>query len=230
MKHSLRLTAVALVTALSASSARAGVVTTIYDSIGPGTTGETYFTASANDQYAYDDLHVAGGGAIDTIRFAYGTEFFGGQATGDAHVVLYLDDGATSPGSLDTAEDTLLFSDNLRGIQAFTGNFGQVTYRVGEFGFHDPSIIIPDNATVFAGVSFTRISGGSLHAVYFAPITVGSSDLFAYPEGGTPVNSIDFGLPENNSLGWEIDVVPVPEPMTLSLLAIGGIALIRRRR
>ncbi len=230
MRVSKFFAAAGMAVALAASSAVAGPVTAVYDSIGPGSTGETFFTDVPDDVYGYDDLHVVGGGLLSSVRFAYGTEFFGGFAEGDGHVVLYLDDGATSPGALNTAEDTLLLTENVRGLSASTGPFGQVFYNVAEISFDNPSIVIPNNATIWAGVSFTRTLGGNLHAVYFAPISIGSSNHFTYPENGPPRDTIEFGLPENAGLGWELNVVPVPEPTTLSLIAIAGTAFIRRRR
>jgi hypothetical protein len=47
-----------------------------------------------------------------------------------------------------------------------------------------------------------------------------------------PFTSLDDGLsaPNSSPLVFELDVNPVPEPMTLGLMALGGLLLARRRR
>lgn len=50
-------------------------------------------------------------------------------------------------------------------------------------------------------------------------------------DGVNPFNGVDDGLSAAfvAPLLWEIDVIAVPEPATLGLLALGGLALVRRR-
>jgi hypothetical protein len=51
-------------------------------------------------------------------------------------------------------------------------------------------------------------------------------------DGVNPFTSLDDGLsaPNSSPLVFELDVNPVPEPMTLGLMALGGLLLARRRR
>src|SRR5262245_20022436 len=101
----------------------------VYDNLPPVTLGMAYFTDPGNTQYAVDDLHVVGGGELSAFSFAYGTEFFGGSANGNAEAFLYLDDGAGSPGVFDPAGDTQLFRTTVNGLTATTGPFGRVTFQ-----------------------------------------------------------------------------------------------------
>ncbi|MCB9853492.1 MAG: PEP-CTERM sorting domain-containing protein [Phycisphaerales bacterium] len=220
----------AIAALLGGSTAFAGIPSAVYDNIGGPNDGLSFSSNVLNDNWIYDDLHVSGGGLLAGFSFAYGTEAFQGFAEGDGDVVLYLDDGATSPGVLDTNEDTLLLTDNYRGLSATAGNFGAVIYERQDTILPVPSIVIPDGATIWAGMKFSHAFGGNLHGVHFAPISIGTSDQFTYDDNNPPFDLVTFGLPANAGLGWELYTVPVPEPTTLSLLAIGGIALLRRRR
>lgn len=220
--------AMALALLASGTTALAGIPTPIYDSIGGPSDGLGFSTNVLDNQWAYDDLHVAGGGTLAGYSFAYGTEAFQGFAEGDGQIALYLDDGAGSPGVLDTNDDTLLLTEDFRGLSASAGAFGAVVFEREDVFIPVPTINIPAGSTIWAGMKYTRIFGGNLHAVQFSPISIGSSDQFTYSDASPPFDLISFGLPENSGLGWELYVIP--EPASLSLLAVGAIALLRRRR
>ena len=200
----------------------------IYDNIGGTGDGLNLYTEVLDGEFAYDDLQVVGGGPLAGFSLAYGTEAFQGFAEGNDEVEFYLDDGATSPGALDTNEDTLLLSESLQGLVASAGPFGSIIYERADVFYPIPTVTIPDNATIWAGVRFTSTAGGLLRTLHFAPISVGSSDQFTYQENGPPLDTINFGLPADAGLGWELYVVP--EPASLSFLAACGLVLLRRRR
>ncbi len=227
MKKNTWLT-MALALLASGTTALAGIPTPIYDNIGGPSDGLGFSTIVLNDQWAYDDLHVSGGGLLAGYSFAYGTEAFQGFAEGDGEIALYLDDGAGSPGTLDTNDDTLLLTESFRGLAASAGAFGAVIFEREDVFIPVPSIVIPNGATIWAGMKYTHVFGGNLHGVEFSPISIGSSDQFIYGDAIPPHDLINSGLPENTGLGWELYVIP--EPASLSLLAVGAIALLRRRR
>ncbi|HPF37364.1 MAG TPA: PEP-CTERM sorting domain-containing protein [Phycisphaerae bacterium] len=220
----------ALATLTTGSAAVAGIPSAVYDNIGGPNDGLSFSTNVLNDEWIYDDLQVSGGGLLAGVSFAYGTEAFQNFAEGDAQIELYLDDGATSPGVLDKNEDTLIFTDNYRGLTANTGPFGAVFFGRQDTIIPMPTSLIPNGATIWAGMKFTHTAGGNLHGVHFAPVSVGASDPFTYDDDSPPFDLLNFGLPANPGLGWELYTVPVPEPATLSLLGLGGLAIVRRRR
>lgn len=202
----------------------------IYDNILDGSEGiDFYLFSGGNGATVHDDLHVVGGGPLVGIRFSYGTEHFGGSVTGDALVRLYLDDGGSSAGTLDTNDDTLLVTASVRDIVATPGNFGAFRSEEHLIAFDTPPAIIPNNATIWASLTLSPTTVGALRPVFHAPIGIGSSDALIYDAvNNTTFDTVANGLPANAGLGFELYVVP--EPASLSLLAIGGLVILRRRR
>ncbi|MBT3201807.1 MAG: PEP-CTERM sorting domain-containing protein [Phycisphaerales bacterium] len=104
----------------------------------------------------------------------------------------------------------------------------QMVPETGTFTLAAPTI-------VYAGF-FTEGLGSGIIALNDNNSGSGSSSTdhdangFTVPTGaGQPVDSISHpGL--NRTYAFEINVDPVPEPATMSLLALGGLAILRRRR
>lgn len=117
----------------------------------------------------------------------------------------------------------------------FTGDFTQSpyggiwyssTWADTMFGFADTAVTVPP------GQSFE--SDTSLRAAFFlasgSQIAPGESAVLAYLVTDAVPTATNFtgGLPLAASNGVEYNVVP--EPATLSALALGGLAMLRRRR
>lgn len=124
-----------------------------------------------------------------------------------------IDDALTSPISLGTASTSRLFYNDFGGIQFPNGATGSgssnVQSRLG-FGGFDSGIANGSSLSDMNGIYTTTLS--------HADFVVGTYDLeVVFPNGGIS----DLGT---------VTLNVVPEPSSLALLGLGGLALMRRRR
>ncbi|MDX2146810.1 MAG: hypothetical protein SFZ23_04750 [Planctomycetota bacterium] len=110
------------------------------------------------------------------------------------------------------------------------GNFGPGTgafFSTSGGSFLQAEILITPQ--MFLSVQYSEVEGGraeDLGVLSGGPITLGSSSNFIY--NFTTGQQIDLG--PNNNLGFFIDAVVVPAPAGAPLLAVGVLAMARRRR
>lgn len=121
-------------------------------------------------------------------------------------------------------------------------------FDIGSFsGMFPNTAVNGDVGGIFNAGNFQNSGGFAIQGMGMVPIALGSVNLgvpallgtFTTPVG---LGAADFtaekaGLLNVNNDGFLIDLTlldtvvnPVPEPMTLSLIGIGGLALIRRRK
>lgn len=93
------------------------------------------------------------------------------------------------------------------------------------FGWKSTLVEITDDlsATLLAGVT-------NIQFHMFAVDNTQNQNRDPYP-GINPYTGVDDGLtsPQASPLVFELDVIAVPEPASLALLALGGLAVLRRR-
>lgn len=209
MRNGLILSGVLAAMAASAP-ARAGIV---YSAMGPQVGGFNVCGTFDDSGGCLEDLHIAGGGTLQTIRFAVEFAGFGSGPTRDVDIALLLDNGDGLPG----AGDVPLFSQTVPDVNIPAGFEGPP--NVVSVDVAAQNIVLPDNATVWG---FLQIHNGFNVGMPVNEITVGSSDDLVRTTLGSPTP-----YPQGSSLAWEL--VVVPEPGCLSLLVVGGAALVRRR-
>ena len=192
--------------------------TVVYSNISNGPTGG-YSQAYPPASEIGDELLMTAGGILDSVDFS-----------------VY--NGASSAGPLQTADLILNFYNQVGVSFVWAGGltFNGVDFGVGglpagyfsTFSLSNISAVSTITLTndVLATLTISNLGGGAnrVGQVLMNPPTVGSStddfykDGLWYWFGGNPVANFY----------WQIDVVP--EPATLSLLALGGLAMMRRRR
>lgn len=231
-----KLVAILCVVAL-ASPAFADV---LWDQLTPGV--DTYGAHSTIDRDGQvysttaDDFMGAAGGVIESVDFA-GFSYYGNQYINGIRITIWNDVPATAndeshPGDLLYDQTVLAFTDNgdgtiyvdipdfatssqiyWIGIQGdmVDDGFGDTFY----WNFADRNLDTWNDDAAFEAESF----GYAPWANWGWP-TMAEPDLYegSFPAGW--VKSADMAYKLNG----------VPEPATLSLLAVGGLALIRRRR
>jgi len=163
--------------------------------------------------------------------------FDGGERAALYDVVVTLDPSAASTGMYKVARDP--HGDPERGTILANGpgdpepippeSFFDVFFDF-EFIPRDPSIGEPaellcsDHVTLTADVPWDSMAS----PLYYSPL---AGDF--YPGLGDPLG--DPNVPatliyQGQAFTWHLRLEPIPEPATLSLLALGGLALLRRRR
>ncbi len=189
---------------------QAGVV---YSALGPQVGGFNVCGTFDDSGGCIEDLHIVGGGTLETIRFAVEYAGFGSGPTRDVDIGLLLDNGDNVPGP----GDMPLFAHTEPDVNIPAGFEGPP--NVVSVDVSAQNIVLPDNAVVWG---FLQIQNGFNVGMPVNEITVGTSDDLVRTVLGTPT-----GYPAGSSMGWEL--VVVPEPGTLSLIGLGALLLRRRR-
>ena len=220
-----------------------GPTTTIGD-----TTQDVDNHGAASTWLLVDD---GGGGGGDQWRVDGSTAFLAQASSSEAQALLqWVQDNQTTTGSGKLSFD-ILFEDD-------STNAGEVDLRVYVFGW-DNGDTVPridsQNGNVGAGDEFDLLDGMRLDGFTGdAALVLIENNVALHPDITADVLSqveisVDFGLGKDNvavlfygeaqdGSSFRIDNVflgdlrpaPVPEPATFSLLALGGLAALRRRR
>ena len=105
-------------------------------------------------------------------------------------------------------------------------------YFLGTNGSRDPLQF--DNPVQVNAATITAFDGAG--GVLFGPFDISSFGVFSAGTGGTWDGSLGIDFGENTagqgaaSITLDLNLTAVPEPASLGLLGLGGMALIRRRR
>ncbi len=211
--------ALTLVVGVVASTASAQ---TIYDNFRNAQGGPTVECGSFGVQSCADDMVVANGGQLTSFKYRFfnaGGDFFGGSETQSWDIALLLDDGDGLPDA-SGATDTILYSNSYVNESILFST----EYEGTEALFASNINVAPGDKIwgVVTGLGFNMHLG--LNDV--AP-SVGTTDNQFY-RFGSDFNDTTAAQPNS---GWQLQLnAIVPEPASLTLVALGAIALLRRRR
>lgn len=224
--------------ALLATSADAQLVRIGAGSFTPAATTITfseYALGTVNPVYNYSS--IAGIGAL-TVSFA--GAFTGQTVTGST--VRTLSGNPTGPLSLNTAEQTSIVGDQsnptspvLSGSPRFNGPIVML--------FSAPVAFVALDGGFFNAVNGTSITGYSADGTSLGSFTNSVTGIetygFATSDGSNSISGLAFYITGNEPFGFAIDnvrfgtareLVPVPEPASLGLLALGATGLVALRR
>lgn len=165
--------------------------------------------------------------------------FYGGVGpdgyTVDYDVVVTLDPSTPSTGAFLVTRDPT-GGDPIRGlVKGVPDSFFDVSFEF-TFTARDPTgggpdkIVRTDHLTLTADVPWDSMAPPP----YYDPM----AGAFYPGLGDSPVGVTALGEPnvpqtlvfQGETFTWHLRLEPIPEPATLSLLALGGLALLRRRR
>jgi hypothetical protein len=219
----------AVVGLLAASAGAQPTPTLVYDN--SANPLNTYF---ASTREFGDQINLTGGGWIaDTFRFEY---FAAGLGGGETAVVRFYENNGVPIGGVDgpQAPGTLIYQSPP--INLFNGNVPVTITDLLPLNIELPSSFTWTVSV--SGVSGLEIFGLNL---YDPPVydpangTTGTSlnDFWVFGESGWELRQI-ADLPEIDGRQTEANfgavLTAVPEPGTVTLLALGGLALCLRRR
>jgi hypothetical protein len=138
----------------------------------------------------------------------------GGIATADLQARIYANDGS------DGKPGTLLWDSGVLDDVLFSEGDNVVVFQI-------PNVTVPD--TITWAVTEYNVIGPALNLRFYDPPTIGSSGDFLWVNAGSGWYSSDpLGEQKVANLGAAVHAIP--EPATLSLVALGGLALLRRKR
>ncbi len=224
MKKALAILAITVI----AVPAMANLVTTTatpfsggvayYGDQSAGTTNPVYDNTVNSSGYYYntngleegDDLEMTAGGQMDHFAFGYYDPSGDGAVTTSAEVRFY--DIATFVGD---GTDTPIVSYTVTDLP------GEGGWIVG-VDLDTPSPVLPANIVMSVQLD-NAVDAGLL---IYDPPTIGASQDMFWLNDGTG-NWYYFG--GNPVANFALEVEMVPEPASLALLALGGLALLRRR-
>lgn len=217
----MRTIALALVL-VAAMSASAAFAQPIYNNFGAPELNPTIECGSFDVQTCADDMVVSGGGRLTSFRYRLynaGGPFFGGSETQSWDISLYRDDGDGVP-ELGTGDQLLYTNSHVNETILFA------TQHEESESLFASNIIVSSGSRIWGSISGLGFNMQlSLNDV--AP-AVGSTDTFVYRSGET---NDSYDVSQNGGTGWQMQLnAIVPEPATLTLIGLGAVALLRRRR
>jgi len=138
-----------------------------------------------------------------------------GAFTADLTARLYAGgSGGVDPGAL-------LWSATVTGA-AIAGGLGTYSFVV-------PGVLVPNDVTWTVQMTNRSNSTAVAGPRFVSPPTVGSSEDYVWDHVGGVWTDTAFGVGANNN-NFGARLTAVPEPASLTALALGGLALLRRRR
>lgn len=185
-----------------------------------------------------DDVFVPTGGILSEIQFSLIVNPFAGVNTDqvtDATVFIFADvdteDSRPNPNDPQIPQfngiDPLVFKQTLTNLTVPVDG-SLATFSIG--GLASQNLVIPDNASMWMGLTVSN--NFNINMPLTGPVSVGSTDPNIY-------NFIEFTgqyssstpTPGPNTAGLALQLSVVPEPASLSILALGcGVVFGRRRR
>jgi hypothetical protein len=169
-----------------------------------------------------DQIDIGGSGWIaSSFRFEYFASGLQGNET--ARIQFYSNNGVPLEGSDVQAPGELLYQSPVINLQ--NGNVPVIIEQLAPLG-----VLLPESFTWT--VKLTGVSGSEVFGLnLYDPPTAGSSlnDIWQFTTEGWNLLQLP-GLPSGVSANFGAVLTAVPEPSPIALLALGGIALLLRRR
>lgn len=137
--------------------------------------------------------------------------------TVDTTVRFYKNDGGGgAPGTLLWQSSTFTALAHVQGLQTYS--------------FAVPSVVVPNTFTWTIGLANRAGSTGDIGPALADPPSVGSSANYFWWNNAGVWNQTGWGPSPIANFGARITAAPVPEPASMGVLALGAVAMIRRRR